>query len=267
MTDKNLRTYIAFVVDRSGSMESIRDDTIGGINTFLKDQKADPENVLYTYAQFDNVYEVVHDTIPISDAPLLDRSTFVPRSMTALLDAMGKTINRVSSYVAAQPDNEKPEKIILVIVTDGLENASREFNRGAINELVKAKQDNEGWEIVYLAANQNAIAEARGYGIKTGAAMNYTAGERGVKNAFMAVAGHSHSLKKGFAASVDFSPQERYCSTADSSAAQEQAISQYNAATGESVSIDTDTDSGQVTTSVVDSTQSEDETSPEADPS
>lgn len=254
MTD-NLRTLIAMVVDRSGSMDRIRDDTIEGINSFLVAQKADPENVTYTYAQFDDVYEVVHDNIPISDAPLLDRNTFQPRSMTALLDAMGKTINRVSSYIAAQPDNEKPERVILVIVTDGLENASREFTRSAILELMKAKQDNEGWNVIYLAANQNAIAEARNWGIKTGSAMNFTAGTRGVKALYSAVVSHTHSLKKGLESVVNFTPSERFCSTADSSIAQEQALAQYNAATGESVSIDS---SGQVTTGVVESTESGD---------
>ncbi len=254
MTD-NLRTLIAMVVDRSGSMESIRDDTIGGINTFLAEQKADAENVIYTYAQFDTEYEVIHDNIPMADAPLLDRSTFVPRSATALLDAMGKTINRVSSYIATQPDNEKPERVILVIVTDGRENSSREFTRSAIFELMKSKQDNDDWNVIYLAANQNAIAEARNWGIKAGGAMNYTAGEIGVSNVFAALHTHSTSLKKGLESVVDFSPSERYCSTADSSIAQEQALAQYNAATGESVTIDK---SGQVTTGVVDSTKSED---------
>lgn len=253
---ENLRTLIAMVVDRSGSMNSIVDDTIGGINAFLAEQKKDAENVLYTYAQFDTEYEVVHDTLPISDAPLLDRSTFVPRGATALLDAMGQTINRVSSYIAAQADDEKPERVILVIVTDGRENSSRQFTRSAVMELMQDKQDNHGWNVIYLAANQNAIVEARNWGVKAASAMNYTAGKVGVANVYAAVTDHTHNLKKGLTCSVDFSPQERWCSTADSQLAQEQAISQYNAATGQSVSLDS---AGQVTTNAVDSTQSEDE--------
>jgi hypothetical protein len=254
---ENLRTLVAMVVDRSGSMSSIRNDTIEGINAFLTEQKADPENTFYTYAQFDDVYEVVNDNIPVSDAPLLDHKTFVPRGMTALHDAIGKTVNRVSSFVATQPVGEKPERVILVVVTDGHENASRDFNSSSILELLNDKQNNHGWNVIYLAANQNAITQAAKFGVKTGSAMNFTAGKRGVKALYAATNLHVNSLKKGLTRSVDFTPQERYCSTADSQVAQEQAIAQYNTATGESVSLDVA--SGQATTTVVDSTKSGDE--------
>jgi len=245
------------VVDRSGSMQTIQDDTIGGINAFLADQKEDPENVRFTYAQFDTEYDVVYDNIPIVEVPDITRETFQPRGSTALLDAIGKTINRTSSYITTQPEDEKPEKVVLVIVTDGHENASREFTRSAVLELIQAKQNNEDWQIIYLAANQNAIAEAQQYGIRGTHAMNYTSGPIGVQNAYVACSANVRNLKKGFSPSMDFSADQRHMSTADSVEVQQQTVAQYTAAgvdvSGQTVS------AGEHPIDVVTSTKTEDD--------
>jgi len=272
MTEKNMSTYVAMVVDRSGSMERIRDDTIGGINTFLEDQKKDPEGILFTYAQFDDYYEVVYDSMPIIEVPAITRETFQPRGMTALLDAIGKTINRVSSYIAVQDDADKPQKVVLVIVTDGHENSSREFKPDAILELIESKQNNEDWQIVYLAANQNAIKEAQAYGIRGTTVMNYTSGPIGVGNAYIAC---SNAIKtsRTTGGSIVFSEQDRYCSTADSAAAQQTAKEQWTAAgidvhpvdvvAGGSVAVSTTAENvgGQVSQTVIQSNSVEDDKS------
>jgi len=245
---ENLRTMIAMVVDRSGSMATIREDTIGGINTFLEEQKRDPEGTLFTYIQFDDAYEVVYDNVPVVEMPSITRETFVPRGSTALLDAMGKTINRMSSYIAAQPEDERPQKVALVIVTDGHENASREFNRSAVMELIKAKQENEDWQVIYLAANQNAIAEAARYGIRGTTAMNYTSGPLGVRNAYIICSNAVRDMKLGHKSDVKFSSHDRYCSTADSAAAQQQTQAQWTAA---GVDVSEDSSGVKVTTTPI----------------
>jgi hypothetical protein len=160
---------ITIILDRSGSMASIRDDTIGGVNTFITDQKKQPGEACFTLVQFDDEYEVPIDGIPLSDVVPLTRETFVPRGSTALLDAMGKTINRIKSRTAIT----KPNRVIVAIVTDGHENASRDFSKSAVLELIKTQTEQHDWQVMYIGANQDAIAEARSIGIKSGAAINY----------------------------------------------------------------------------------------------
>ena len=228
------RTHISMVIDRSGSMNSIRQDTIGGLNTFLDEQRKDPENTRITYVQFDDVYEVVYDNVEVKYIPEITREHFVPRGMTALLDAIGKTIHRTASFIAAQPESERPNKVVFVIVTDGHENASHDFTRSAIHELITSKQA-EDWQFVFLAANQDAIATGTSFGIRSTSNMNYTAGKVGVKNVFAAASNKAGLFKRGFAPSIDFDARERYCSTADSQSAQEAALAQYAAATGQTL--------------------------------
>jgi len=231
MTKKN-NTYIAMVIDRSGSMDSIRTPTIEGLNTFIRQQKEDPDGTRLTYAQFDDVYEVVHDNVPISEMPILGHKDFVPRGMTALMDAIGQTINRVSTHIATQLTVDQPNKVIIVIVTDGHENSSTKFNKSSIHELITDKQTHHDWQFIFLAANQNAITTGRSYGVAAGGSMNYSAGTIGVRKVFTAAAGQSRNYAAGLTSKVDFTPQERYCSTADSSSAQEAALQQYADANG-----------------------------------
>ncbi len=227
----NLKTYIAMVVDRSGSMGTIRNDTIEGINTFITQQQQDPENTTFTYVQFDTFYEVMQDNVEMSKVKLIDHTTFVPRGGTALNDAIGKTINRVDAFIAAQPIQDRPEKVVLVIVTDGGENASREFkNPAEVKELVTSKQDNEDWQIIYLGANQNAIFQAARYGIRGTSSMNYSPGTKGVKAAYTAAAANVRGLKKGFYEGIRFDSLQRTSSTADSAELQLQATEQFTAA-------------------------------------
>lgn len=235
MKKTNNKTHIAMVIDRSGSMANIRDDTIGGINTFLDEQRKEPEGTRITYVQFDDVYEVVYDNVEVQYVPRITRETFVPRSMTALLDGIGKTVNRTASYIAAQAPEDRPNKVLFVIVTDGHENASREFTREAVFELINSKQNNEDWQFVFLAANQDAIATAQTYGIRGTSAMNYSAGKVGVANVFIAASNKAMDFKRGTIASVDFDARERYCSTADSASAQDAALQQYANAVGKTL--------------------------------
>jgi len=249
------RTHISMVIDRSGSMESIRGDTIEGLNTFLDEQRKTPDNTRITYVQFDDQYEVVYDNVEVQFIPRITRETFVPRNMTALLDAIGKTINRTASFIAALPEYERPNKIIFVIVTDGHENASRNFTRDAVHELVTAKQK-EDWQFVFLAANQDAIATGSSYGIRGTSNMTYTAGKTGVKNVFAAISLKAADYSAGNISNIDFDARERYLSTGDSQSAQEAALAQYAAATGKTLDQVKQEAAGQGGATVVSSTTS-----------
>jgi Mg-chelatase subunit ChlD len=159
-------THIAVILDRTGSMQSIRDDVIGGFNAFLRDQKAVPGTATLTLVQFDtqNPYEVVHGGKPIADVPELTRDTYVPRASTPLLDAMGRGINDLEKCLADLAEADRPEKVIMVFITDGQENASCEFGKDQIVKMIKEKEQ-QGWQFVYLSADLGAIREALALGI------------------------------------------------------------------------------------------------------
>ena len=165
MTNKNLTEIIA-IIDRSGSMEDIVDDASGGFNAFLSKQQKDVKGECrLTYVQFHNVYEIVHDGIPIQEMQPLDRSTFVPRASTALRDAIGQTINVVGARLANTPEEQRPGNIVVVILTDGQENSSREFSQAQIKQMIEHQTEKYGWAFVYLAQNVDAFATGRSLGL------------------------------------------------------------------------------------------------------
>jgi hypothetical protein len=169
MTDQNY-AQITAVLDRSGSMTTIRADMEGGFDAFVESQRIVPGKCDLTLVQFDTVYEVVYASKPIADVPPLK---LVPRGATALLDALGRAITETGEQLAAKEEDERPGKVIFVIITDGLENSSQEFNRHDINAMVTRQIDQYGWTFVYLGANQDAIAVASSIGIPKHSTMTY----------------------------------------------------------------------------------------------
>lgn len=163
-------THIELLLDRSGSMDKIKTDMEGGIATFIKEQRAVPGEATFALRQFDDRYETVIEPIPLNE---VGRIELVPRGMTALLDAMGKSITQAGEYLDAKSEDKRPEHVIFVIVTDGLENASHEWGIGGIHDLVKQQTDKYGWTFVYLGANQDAIKVGEGIGIAASNSMNY----------------------------------------------------------------------------------------------
>lgn len=187
-------TDITIVLDRSGSMECIAEDVVGGLNTFITTQKQVAGEARFSLVQFDNEYEVVHFNVPMADVPLLTPSDFVPRGSTALLDAIGRTILDVDRRVAQMAECERPARIIVVVQTDGLENVSREFTRDRIFQMIRQREQPgadalpaggaggagmravaPAWEFVFLAANQDAIAEGAHLGFMAGKSVNFDA--------------------------------------------------------------------------------------------
>jgi acyl-CoA synthetase (AMP-forming)/AMP-acid ligase II len=170
--DLNL-TDIVVVLDRSGSMASVVDDTIGGFNSFVDRQKKGEGFARLTLVEFDHEYHVVYERRDIHEVSPLDRRSYVPRGNTALLDAIGRTIIAVRGAIAVDRPSERPGQVVFVIITDGMENASREFTRSQILEMIRAHQEEEEWEFLFFGANQDAIGEAASMGIDAARAASW----------------------------------------------------------------------------------------------
>lgn len=165
MTKPNT-TEIIVILDRSGSMASCADDMRGGFDSFIAKQRLEPGECKVTLAQFDHVYEVVYTSRPISQVPPL---VLEPRANTALLDAIGRTITETGDRLRVMPEAERPSRVLCLIITDGMENASTEFRHETIQKMIAHQHDKYQWEFVYLGANQDAFAVAQGFGITTSA--------------------------------------------------------------------------------------------------
>lgn len=176
---ENSSTEIAFVLDRSGSMHSMLEAAISGFNDFLRDQKSEPAPARFSLVLFDDQYELPFDRVDIQEVSQLDTHTFVPRGCTALLDAIGRTIVSLRERIDAAPQAEKPGKVILAILTDGLENASKEYDIHRINDLISEVRKLD-WDIFFLGANQDAIATAVSLGIDRQNSATYAASAAGM---------------------------------------------------------------------------------------
>lgn len=165
------------VIDESGSMSSVRDDTIGGYNTFVETHKKLPGEARLTLVKFNSDYEIVHDGVDIKDVPLMTDATYMPSSMTALLDAIGKTIDTVGNRLAKTPEEERPEKVIFFIITDGAENVSKEYTSKQVKEKTTHQKEKYGWEFIFMGADQDAWGTSRGMGITN--AVNYSQHDMG----------------------------------------------------------------------------------------
>jgi hypothetical protein len=199
-------TRIAIVLDRSGSMESCKESTVAGFNEFIRTQREIPGEATVKLVQFDDQYETVFDK-PLKECPELTQNTFVPRGSTALLDAQGRTIVELGQELAALPESERPSKVIVVTLTDGLENASKQYNLDKIGEMIREQRDKYNWDFVFLGANQDAIATAAAMSIPLPSAMSYSTSKAGVAATMAAVSHYVGAARKGNAAA--FSAEDR----------------------------------------------------------
>jgi uncharacterized protein YegL len=178
-------TDITFILDRSGSMESIRNDTIGGFNAFLDAQTKAPGEAVVTLVQFDNEYEVDYQAVSAKLVRPLDSESFVPRGATALNDAIGRTVTETGKRLAAMAEKDRPGKVMIIIMTDGAENASTDYKGPSgierIKKMIEHQKDVYSWAFLFLGANLNAQKTSTGYGIGAGNAMQYAAHGAGTK--------------------------------------------------------------------------------------
>lgn len=171
---RNDLTYIAVVLDRSGSMDSCKQATIDGFNEFLHKQKLEPGDAKLYVAQFDHEYQLLYDK-PLREADKLTADTYQPRGMTALFDAIGTTIKNLGQKLSGIPEAERPGKVLVAIITDGQENNSHEYFQHQVADMVKEQQDKYSWKFAYIGANQDAVLTAAKFNISKSNALTYTA--------------------------------------------------------------------------------------------
>ena len=183
---KNL-TEIVFILDRSGSMAGLERDTIGGFNAMIEKQKREPGEALVSTVLFDNETEVIHDRVDIKKIELLTERDYYVRGCTALLDAVGAAIHHIGNVHKYAREEDRPEKTLFVITTDGMENASRKYSYDRVKMMIQRQQEKYGWEFIFLGANIDAAKEAARFGISEDRAVNYHADSTGTAVIYEAV--------------------------------------------------------------------------------
>ena len=169
---KNL-TEIVFILDRSGSMSGLEADTIGGYNSLLEKQKKEEGEAIVSTVLFDDKQEVLHDRVDLSKMnPMTDKEYYV-RGCTALLDAVGGAIHHIGNVHKYAREEDRPEKTLFIITTDGMENSSRRYTYNQVRKMVERQKEKYGWEFLFLGANIDAIKEAGRFGIGADRAVNY----------------------------------------------------------------------------------------------
>ena len=204
------RSHISVILDRTGSMQPIREDVVGGFNAFLAEQQAAPDPATFTLVQFDSQdpYEVLHADVDIAGVPPLRLDQYVPRATTPLYDAIGRGILELEAALARQPDGQRPERVIFVIVTDGAENASREFDRKRVATLIEAKKA-LGWDFVFLSADMAAFEDAGRMGVDGGSSLMFSKSKRGNDTAWAVSSRKVRERRAHGADAIAFSAEER----------------------------------------------------------
>ena len=200
-------TEIICVLDRSTSIRTSRliEKTIEGFNSFLADQKKLPGKAKLTLCLFDGgtgygavpgkTYEIIHDGIDIHSVPELNTETFSPRGMTAMWDAIGATIDSVSNRLEKIKLEEKPDKVVILIMTDGHENSSREYTQSSVQDLIKKYKERDKWSFLFIGANIDTVATGGSMGVTLGNTMSFAASDRGVKMAYANMSGSVSLLR------------------------------------------------------------------------
>lgn len=196
MTKPNF-TQIVALLDRSGSMQVVQQDTIGGFNNFVTEQKKVPGDATLTLVQFNDKCETTFSDVPLNHVAPLTTETYKPNGWTALNDALAKTIHDVGVKLSSRPEHERPSKVVVLVMTDGAENSSKEFvgqdGFKKLSSMITHQKDKYSWEFVFIGANIDAFATAHHYGIGAGQTIAYSSNSVGQQNAFK-------SLSKGLAA-------------------------------------------------------------------
>ena len=183
---KNL-TELVFILDRSGSMSGLEADTIGGFNAMIEKQKKEAGEALVSTILFDNDSQVIHDRVPLDRVPALTEKEYFVRGCTALLDAVGGAIHHIGNVHKYAREEDRPEKTLFVITTDGMENASSRYTYDKVRSMIRHEKEKYGWEFLFLGANIDAAREAARFGIDADRAANYHADHQGTGVIYEAV--------------------------------------------------------------------------------
>ena len=202
---KNNITELVFILDRSGSMSGLEGDTIGGFNSLIEKQKKLDGTCYVTTVLFDNISVRVHDRVDLAEIRPMTEKDYTVGGCTALLDALGDTIRHIAQIHRYARAEDVPEHTTFVIMTDGMENASRRWSGDAVRQKIRHEQEKYGWEFLFLAANIDAVETAERYGIGAERAVNYRADSRGTRVAYDAVAEAVCAQRKGAPIAADWS--------------------------------------------------------------
>lgn len=180
-------TEIVFILDRSGSMSGLEADTIGGFNSMIAKQKKEDGEAYVSTVLFDDQCEVLHDRVPMDKVPVMTDEEYYVRGCTALLDAVGGAIHHIANVHKYARDEDRPEKTLFVITTDGMENASKHYSYEKVQAMIKKEQEKYGWEFIFIGANIDAVQEAKRFGIRKERAVNYVHDEIGTEAVYRSV--------------------------------------------------------------------------------
>ena len=194
--NRNNITELVFILDRSGSMAGLESDTIGGFNAMIEKQKKEEGECYISTVLFDNVSEVLHDRVKLSNIkPMTDRE-YTVRGCTALIDAIGGAIHHIGNIHKYARPEDVPEHTMFIITTDGMENASQRYSSEQVKRMIKRQKDKYGWEFLFIGANIDAVETARCYGIDEDRAVNYNADAEGTGILYESVACAVSSVRK-----------------------------------------------------------------------
>lgn len=183
---KNL-TELVFILDRSGSMADLVSDTVGGFNSLIRKQRNEEGECVVSTVLFDTDREVIHDRAPLADIAELTERDYVPRGCTALIDAIGSAIKHIGNVHKYAREEDVPEHTLFVIITDGLENASRYYTSNKVKEMIERQKSKYGWEFLFIGANIDAVETADEIGIQSDRAVDYIADSKGTGTVYSAV--------------------------------------------------------------------------------
>ncbi len=192
-------TELVFILDRSGSMGGLEADTIGGFNSMMERQRKEEGEAYVSTVLFDNVSEVLHDRIPLEKVPKMTEKEYYVRGCTALLDAVGGAIHHIGNIHKYAREEDRPEKTMFVITTDGLENASHTYSYDKVKKMVERQQKKYGWEFLFIGANMDAVAESQKFGIRSDRTVNYVCDEQGTGVVYAAVDRAVHAMRSAAA--------------------------------------------------------------------
>lgn len=192
---RNDLVELVFVIDASGSMSSLTDETIGGFNSLIEQQKKDKGETRITAVLFNNRVKKIYDNTDVNSIEPLNENTYVTTGMTALYDGIGIAIDSVGERLAATPEDERPEKVMVVVITDGNENSSMRYSFDDVKSRIDHQQSKYSWEFMFLGADLSSVNEAQSLGFNPSYSKQYTASKKGTQTVYAAVAGVATSAK------------------------------------------------------------------------
>ncbi len=195
MTDKRNTMEVVFILDRSGSMSGLEADTIGGFNATLNKQKKVEGDVIWSTVLFDDKHEVIHDRVPIDRIEKLTEEEYYVRGCTALLDAIGRAIHHIGNVHKYAREEDRPDKTLFVITTDGMENASVQYTYDKVKHMISRQQEKYGWEFLFLGANMDAVSVAGRMGIRPDRAATFINDDIGIEKNYAAVSAAMCSMR------------------------------------------------------------------------